>query len=74
MTDAQLQILKALHRRIRSGRAPSTQELAVDVGLSPQRVYQHLEKLRLKGLVDWRPRTARSWRITDAGKAALRGG
>ena len=55
-----------------NGYAPSLADIGSVVGLSSKSTVRvHLSTLRHWGYVDWNPTTARSVRLTDAGKVYL---
>jgi repressor LexA len=75
MSERTLQVLRTIEGLTRqAGFPPAVREVAKAVGLkSASTAMAHLWRLRQAGLVDWQTGTARTLRLTDAGRRALAG-
>jgi DNA-binding MarR family transcriptional regulator len=72
VTPRQRDYLSALNRELaRLGYSPTLAEVAAAVEVTPQRAADVVTSLERQGLVRRDYATARSLRITDAGRAAL---
>lgn len=66
LTPKQAKLLECIRARVRSGVAPSYNEMAADMGLaSKEGVVRLLLGLRERGYVTWMPNHARSIRLTS---------
>ena len=72
-TPTQAQVLRYISKsKARLERAPTYRELCAHFGwASTHSAADHVEALERKGLLVRTPRMARSWRLTDMGKAYL---
>lgn len=74
-TPKQRNVLRHVDRLTKlHGYAPSLRELADRIGVNTNTVRDHLQALKRKGLLDITPRVARSYTVTEAGRAVLDGG
>jgi SOS-response transcriptional repressors (RecA-mediated autopeptidases) len=73
LTEKQQQCLKTVARLIeQNGYAPTLNELSQALGGIPiSTLYQRLDSLRKRGLVEWRTNGRRSLRVTEAGWQAI---
>lgn len=75
VTDKQLEVLIRIDagcREDRLGRSPTLRRIAVSLGIAKSTVYQHIEALKEKGLVDGEPWCQRAVTVTDAGRDLLK--
>lgn len=67
LTQRQSEVLDAIVRLTNSaGHAPTTRELAAELGIRSSAVHGYLTRLRALGMVDWAEGKARTLRVIDA--------
>lgn len=73
ITIAQRRVIAAIVELTKAlGYAPTLRELATTLGISSTNgVAEHLRTMGRRGLVKWVPHSARTLRVTDAGRAWL---
>jgi repressor LexA len=72
-TTRQRDILRAIAGSVETrGYPPTIRELCPLLGVtSMNAVLDHLQRLRVKGLLEWSPGSPRTLRLTGAGRAAI---